>query len=76
MNQPLKTQKKFYKLFNKTQSVLVFLDRAKFADFQWKNADASRNQVVCHMTYESFGSSLGKLYLCQVSTFYDMCSRL
>ena len=26
------------------QSIFVFLDIAKFADIQWKNADASRTQ--------------------------------
>ena len=30
------------------QSMSAFLDIAKFADFQWKNTDASRNQGVYH----------------------------
>ena len=31
------------------QSIFVFLDITKFADFQWKNPDVSRNQDVCHV---------------------------
>ena len=38
----------------------VFLGLAKFADFQWKNADVSRTHVVCQEIYIFFGSSLGK----------------
>ena len=37
----------------------VFLDIAKFADFQRKNDDASRNQGICHVSHVIFGSSLG-----------------
>ena len=29
----------------------VFLDVAKFADFQWKNADVGRSQGMCHVIY-------------------------
>ena len=29
----------------------VFLDITKVADFQWKNADVSRTQGVCHVIY-------------------------
>ena len=43
------------------QSVSVFLDIAKVADFRWKNADASRTQVVCHVVYMFFKSSLSKI---------------
>ena len=43
------------------KSTSVFLDVAKFADFQWKNADVSRTQGVCHMIHISFGSSLCKV---------------
>ena len=43
------------------QSIPVFVDIAKFANFQWKNADVSRTQGVCHMIYVFFGSYLGKV---------------
>ena len=42
------------------QSISVFLDITKFADFWWKNADVSRSQV-CHVIHIFFGSSLGKV---------------
>ena len=42
------------------QSLSVFLDITEFADFRLKNADASRTQLVCHIIYIFFGSSLGK----------------
>ena len=45
----------------KMQSISVFLDIAKFADFWWKNADVSRNQRVCHVISTIFRSSLGKV---------------
>ena len=48
------------------QSISVFLDIAKFADFRWKNADVSRTQGVCHMIYIFFGSSLDKVLVCEV----------
>ena len=41
------------------QLISLFLDIAKFADFQWKNADVSKTQGVCHVTHIIFGSSLG-----------------
>ena len=41
------------------QSVAVFPDILKIADFRWKNADVSRTQGVCHVIYVFFGSSLG-----------------
>ena len=43
------------------QSISVFLDITKFADFNWKNADVSRSQGVCHVIHIFFGSSLGKI---------------
>ena len=43
------------------QSISVFLDIAKFANFQWKNADVSRTQGLCHVIRILFGSSLGKV---------------
>ena len=43
------------------QSISVFLDIAKFANFQWKNADGSRTQGLCHVIRILFGSSLGKV---------------
>ena len=35
----------------KMQSLSVFLDIAKFADFRWKNTDVSRTQGVCHVIH-------------------------
>ena len=42
------------------QSIPVFPDVTKIADFQWKNADVSRTQGVCHVTFVFFWSPLGK----------------
>ena len=36
------------------QSLSVFLDIAKFADFWWKNADVSRTQGVHHVIHIFF----------------------
>ena len=33
----------------KMQSISVFLDIAKFADFCWDNIDVSKIQGVCHI---------------------------
>ena len=41
----------------------------KTADLPLENAYVSRTQGVCHMIYIFFGSSLGKVYLYQVSSF-------
>ena len=43
------------------ESVSVFLEIAKFTDFQWKNADVRGTQGVCHMIHIFFGSSLDKV---------------
>ena len=43
------------------QSISVFFDITKIADFWWKNADVSRTQGVCHVIYIFLGSSLGKV---------------
>ena len=43
------------------ESISVFLDISKFADFLWKNADVRRTQGVCHVNHIVFGSSLGKV---------------
>ena len=43
------------------QYIFVFLDKAKFADFWYKNAGVSRAQVVCHVINIIFESSLGKV---------------
>ena len=43
------------------QSISVFLDMAKLADFWGKNADASKTKGVCHVIHMFFASSLGKL---------------
>ena len=40
------------------QSISVFLDKTKSADFRFKNANVSRNEKVFHEIF--FGSSLGK----------------
>ena len=48
------------KLCTKMQSIYVFSDIAKFAEFRWKNA-VSRNQAVCHVILIFVGSSLGKV---------------
>ena len=42
------------------QSISVFSDKAKFADFRWKIADVSRTQKVCYTIHISFRSSSGK----------------
>ena len=43
------------------QSISVFLDITKFADFRLKNADVSRTEVLHHVIHIFFGSSLGKV---------------
>ena len=43
------------------QYISVFLDVTKVVDFRIKNADASRTQGVCQVTYIFFGSFLGKV---------------
>ena len=45
----------------KIQSISVFLDVGKFADFRLKSADISRTQGIFHVIYIFFGSSLGKV---------------
>ena len=63
LEQPLKNQKKFKNLeiFIKMPSTPVFPDITKIADFQWKNADVSRTQVICNVIYVFFTSSFGKV---------------
>ena len=51
------------------QSVSVFLDICWH--FRWKNADGCRAQGVCHVIHIVFGSSLGKAWLCHVSSLYE-----
>ena len=43
------------------QSVSVFMDIAKFADFRLKNANISRIQGLCRVIHIFFGSSSGKV---------------
>ena len=43
------------------QSISVFLDITKVADFRLKNADVSRTQGVCHVIYIFSGSYLGNV---------------
>ena len=38
----------------KLQSISVFSDIAKFADFRWKYVDISTIQGVCHVTHIYF----------------------
>ena len=52
---------RFKKLLIKMQYISVFLDIAKFADFQWKNDHVSRTQEMSHVIHIFFGSSLGKV---------------
>ena len=52
---------KEFEIIYQNQSISVFLDIAKFSDFQWKNADVNRTQGVCHLIHIFFGSSLGKV---------------
>ena len=40
----------------KRQSIPVFPDKLKIADFRLKKADVSRAQGVCHVIYVFFGS--------------------
>ena len=43
------------------ESISVFLDIAKLADFWRKNADVSRIQEVFHVIHIVLGTSLGKV---------------
>ena len=43
------------------QSIPVFLDITKFADFRRKNADISKTQGACLVIEIFFGSSLAKV---------------
>ena len=43
------------------QSIYVFLDITKIADFWYKNTDVSITQGGCHVIYIFFGSTLGKI---------------
>ena len=43
------------------QSISVFLDVAKFADFRSKTADLSRTQEMCYVIHIFFGFSLGQV---------------
>ena len=58
LKKSLNTQEKIKELeiIYQNESISVFLDIAKFANFEWKNADG-----VCHVIHIVFGSSLGKV---------------
>ena len=43
------------------QSISVFLDTAKFANFSWKNADVIITQGVCDVIHILFRSHLGQV---------------
>ena len=45
----------------KMQSVSVFPNITKVADFRWKNAATTKTPKVCHVIYIFSGSSLGKV---------------
>ena len=47
----------------------------KSCRFLVKNDDVSKTQRVCHVIYTFFGSSLGKVQVCQVSLLLDMSAR-
>ena len=57
------------------QSIFLFSDIAKFADFRCKKADVSRSQGVYHVINIFSESFLDKVLLCQVSSLYNMCNR-
>ena len=50
------------------QSISVFLDMTKVADFRQENADVTRAEGLCQVIYIFFGFSLGRVYMCQVSS--------
>ena len=45
-------------MYIKMQSIYVFLNITKVADFRRKNADFSRTQELCYMIYQFFAFSL------------------
>ena len=55
-------------------SVLLHLDLTKVANFRGYDADINITQVMCHVIYRFFGSSLGKVYNCcaRFPSLYDM----
>ena len=57
------------------QSVSVLLDISKVVNFWLGNADVSRTQGVYPRFLYIFRSSLGKVYLCQVSLLEIMHAR-
>ena len=57
------------------QFISVFLDITKVADLRLKSPDASKTHGVCHVIFIIFGSGLGKVQLCQISSLKDMCDR-
>ena len=54
------------------QSLFVFLDTKKVADFQQKMLISAEFMGVCHVIYIFFGSSLGKAQRCQVSSLQQL----
>ena len=51
------------------QFLNVFPDLIKIASYCWKNDDVNKIQRIFHVVYIFFESSLGKVELCQVSSF-------
>ena len=52
---------KEWKACIKMQSLSLFSDTTKIANFWWTNADVSKTHGVCHVIYIFFGSPLGKV---------------
>ena len=71
LKQPLNTQTKLKELqiMYRNAMYIGISWYNKIADLPLENAYVSRTQGVCHMIYILFGSSLGKVYVCQVSSF-------
>ena len=56
------------------QSIYLFVDITKNANYCWKNAGVSRVKSRV-MWFICFKSTLGKVWLCQVSSLQDRCDR-
>ena len=73
LKQSIETRKKLKELqIIKMQSISIFLDMAKFVDFWWKTADASRTQGVCHVIY-IFLDLVSITYKCAKSYHCRIC---
>ena len=70
LSKSLKTQKKLKEI---TYQKLVNI--TKITDFWCKTLDVSRTQGVCQLIHIFFGSSLGQVQPCKVSSLQAMCGR-